>query len=347
VPNGHALKRRVAATRISDMPELPRRPGNRFEHSRRYRKLNPKRLELEPRVSETFGSNVVVGMDGRARIERVEVSPGCSLVADVAGSSGPPVLLLHGIPGSRRTWRRVAELLAGRYRVVTPDLLGFGDSSDPPGDFHAAGQADALVRLLDGLGIPRAHVVGFDFGGPVALTLYADAPERFLSLTLAATNAFTDTPIPAPLGLARMPVVGDALLHAFCSWPGIASLWLGAVRDRRALSWSAFVRAIPSRRSRQWTRRIFLDSLRNLSTRYPAIEATLPKVACSCTVLWGDGDPFFPITVGERTATRIPGATFRVLPHCGHFIPEERPAAVVAAVQEHVRVAQSSMSSLK
>lgn len=289
-------------------------------------------------------------MDGRTRIERVEVSPGCSLVADVDGCSGPPVLLLHGIPGSRRSWRRVAELLGVSCRVVAPDLFGFGDSSDPPGDFHAPGQADGLVRLLDGLGIPRAHVVGFDFGGPVALTLYAAAPQRFLSLTLAATNTLTDTPIPAPLGLAQVPVLGDALFLGLCSWPGTASLWFSAVRDKRALSWPAFLAAIPSRRSRRWTRRIFLDSLRNLSTRYAAIEATLPKVACSCTVLWGDRDPFFPISVGERTATRIPGATFRVLPHCGHFIPEERPEAVAAAVHEHVRVAQSSVtrvSSLK
>ena len=279
-------------------------------------------------------------MDGRTRIERVELGPGWFLVADLNGCSGPPVLLLHGIPGSRRTWRHVAEQLGETCLVVAPDLFGFGDSSDPPGDFHAAGQADGLVRLLDGLAIAKAHVVGFDFGGPVALMLYDAAPHRFLSLTLAATNAFTDTPIPAPLWLARVPILGDALFHALCSWPGTASLWFGAVGDKTALSWRAFVGGIPSRRSRRWTRRIFLDSLRNLSTRYAVVEATLANVACPCTVLWGDRDPFFRITVGERTAAQIPGARLRVLPGCGHFIPEERPEAVAAAVLEHARSAE-------
>jgi pimeloyl-ACP methyl ester carboxylesterase len=280
-------------------------------------------------------------MGGRTRIHRVELSAGVSLVADLRGCTGPPVLLLHGIPGSRRSWRYVIERLGETCRVVAPDLLGFGDSSDPPGDFHAAGQADGLARLLDALGISRAHVVGFDFGGPVALMLYRLAPQRFLSLTLAATNVFTDTPIPAPLRLAAVPVLGDALFHALCSWPGTATLWLAAVRDKTALSWPEFVREIPSRRSRRSTRRIFLDSLRNLSTRYGMIEATLPNIACSCTVLWGDGDPFFPVSVGQRTAAQIPGARFRLLPYCGHFIPEERPDSVAAAVLEHARCTPS------
>jgi pimeloyl-ACP methyl ester carboxylesterase len=279
-------------------------------------------------------------MGGRASTARVELGPGCFFVADVGGCSGPPVLLLHGIPGSRRTWRSVNERIGRTCRVVAPDLFGFGDSSDPPGDFHAPGQADGLVRLLDHLGIARAHVVGFDFGGPVALMLYDGAPHRFLSLTLVATNAFTDTPIPPPLRLAGVPVLGDALFHALCSWPGTCGLWFGAVRDKTTLPWRQFVRGIPSRRSRRWTRRIFLDSLRNLFTRYAAVEATLPKIACSCTVLWGDGDPFFPVAVGERTTARIPGATLRVLPNCGHFVPEERPEAIAAAVLEHVRSTQ-------
>lgn len=279
-------------------------------------------------------------MDERTRVEHISVSTGGTLVADVTGSSGPPVLLLHGIPGSRRTWRRVVERLRLTCRVIVPDLFGFGDSSDPPGDSHANGQAHGLVHLLDRLGIETAHVVGFDFGGPVALMLYGAAPGRFLSLTLVATNALTDTPLPRPLALARVPVVGTVVFHALCSWPGLASLWFSAVGDKTACSWSSFVAGIPSRRSRRWTRRIFLDSLQNLSVRYAAVEAMLPAIACPTTVLWGDRDPFFPITVGARTASRIPAATFEVLPRCGHFIPEERPAAVAAAVLKHVESIQ-------
>jgi haloalkane dehalogenase len=218
-----------------------------------------------------------------------------------------------------------------------PDLLGFGDSSDPLGDFHAPGQAAALLELLDRLAIGAAHVVGFDFGGPIALTLYEAAPHRFLSLTLLATNAFPDTPIPPPLNLARVPIVGEVLFFGLCSWPGLASLWLTAAGDKKALPLRRFLRKIPSRRSRRWVRRVFLDSLRNLGARYAPVENVLSTINCPAIVLWGDADPFFPLTVGQRTARAIHGSRFETLAGCGHFIPEERPANVVNAVLTHTR----------
>lgn len=122
--------------------------------------------------------------------EHISSTSGGSIAVDLYGLTGTWVILLHGIPGSRRTWCDAADRLAARCRVAVPDLLGFGDSTDPPGDCHAPGQAMALTDVMDRLGIDRAHVVGFDFGGPIALTLYKDAPNRFASLTLVATNVF-------------------------------------------------------------------------------------------------------------------------------------------------------------
>src|SRR5688572_18847837 len=87
---------------------------------------------------------------------------------DIYGTEGPPLLLLHGIPGFAGTWRVAAEILSRRHRVVVPDLLGFGESSDPdPADFHARGHAVALLGLLDALDVPSVGLAGFDFGGPV------------------------------------------------------------------------------------------------------------------------------------------------------------------------------------
>jgi pimeloyl-ACP methyl ester carboxylesterase len=225
----------------------------------------------------------------------------------------------------------------GQCRVLVPDLLGFGDSSDPLGDFHAPGQAAALLELLDRLSIGAAHVVGFDFGGPIALTLYETAPHRFLSLTLIATNAFPDTAIPPPLNLARVPILGEVLFFALCSWPGLASLWFPAAGDKKALPFGRFLRKIPSQRSRRWVRRVFLESLRNLHDRYAPVAKVLATISCPAAVLWGNADPFFPLAVGQRTARAIPGSRFIVLAGCGHFVPEERPADVVGAMLAHIR----------
>jgi len=109
-------------------------------------------------------------MGRRVETIREDVGAGETIVADISGS-GEPVLFVHGIPGSRASWRRVAERLEGGAQAIVPDLLGFGDSSDPRSDFHAFGQARALGRLMDVLGHDSFHVAGHDFGGPTAIAL--------------------------------------------------------------------------------------------------------------------------------------------------------------------------------
>ena len=102
---------------------------------------------------------------------RVRLSTGVTLNVAIAGADeAPPVILLHGFPESHRTWRGVAELLADRFRLIMPDLRGFG-ASDQPQDV-AAYATDALVAdlfaLADALGIDRFALVGHDWGGAIA-----------------------------------------------------------------------------------------------------------------------------------------------------------------------------------
>lgn len=270
------------------------------------------------------------------RIVRCPLKGGGLMHARISGVAAPAVLLLHGIPGGRHQWDGVAAELSDAVTCVAPDLLGFGESSDPIGDFHADAQAAAAEELLDHLGIRAVHVVGWDFGGPVAMALVRRAPPRVASLTLAATNVFTDTPVPGVLKLARVPVLGEALFLATCSLPGLAAMWFGAVADKRGFPFRRFAAELPRRRGRRWTRRIFLDSLRHLHARYAAIEAALPEVRCRVEVLWGDRDPFFPVAVGERTAGALRAAGFSVLHRCGHFVPGERPHAIAEAVRRQM-----------
>lgn len=168
-------------------------------------------------------------------LETYRVALGKHVVAvDDFMAAGPPILLLHGIPGWRGMWRNAARYLAADCRVISPDLLGFGESSEPSGGFHASGQADMLVRLIRHLRCGPVHLVGFDFGGPIAVLVYRRAPELVSSLTLAATNVFTDTPIPVPLGLVRRGWVGDLFARVLFSRAGLAMMWFVAVTRKDA-----------------------------------------------------------------------------------------------------------------
>ena len=87
-----------------------------------------------------------------------------------ATGSGPPVLLLHGWPQHWWCWRRVVKQLRD-YRLLIPDLRGFGWSEAPGSGYSPTGFADDAVALLDALDITRAHVIGHDWGGFVGFLL--------------------------------------------------------------------------------------------------------------------------------------------------------------------------------
>lgn len=267
---------------------------------------------------------------------------GRRVVADRLGT-GLSVLLIHGIPGWRGTWHATGSILSGSHDVVVPDLLGFGSSDAPAGDGHAAEQAQALQQLVDALDIDRVHVAGFDFGGPVAVSLLRRIPDRIASLTLIATNVFVDTPIPLPLKIARCRGLGDAAFRVFMGRAGLSMMWVAAVRNRRAFPFSRYRQALASPSDVRSTRAIFLNSLRNLESLYAPIQATLPDVGVPTSVIWGDADPFFPTDVGRRTAAAIPGAGYVELARCGHFVPEEYPDATARIIAATVRTALSGL----
>jgi pimeloyl-ACP methyl ester carboxylesterase len=256
------------------------------------------------------------------------------LAVDVSGrAGGPAVLLLHGIPGWRGTWRDVAARLGGRAQVLAPDLAGFGQSSPAPRGFHAAEQADVLTDLMRRLELPRVHLAGFDFGGPTAVLIAAKSPGLVASLTLAATNVLTDTPIPLPLQLVRPPVIGDLFARLFFGRAGLSMMWRGAVVRRDRFPFRDHRDALRFPQGVASTRAIFQASLRDLPGLYGPIEAALARIEVPCAVAWGERDPFFPVAVGERTAQRIPRATFTVLEGCGHFLPKEEPDGVTRLIQ--------------
>jgi pimeloyl-ACP methyl ester carboxylesterase len=245
---------------------------------------------------------------------------------------GPAVVLLHGIPGSSASWHAVRNLLARDHDVVIPDLLGFGSSHRPRElhQLHATAQAAAVELLLDELRCSEATVVGHDFGGPVALLLARSRPDLVARLALFATNAFTDTPVPFPLSTIKLPLVGRLAAAMLFSAPSLRlMLRVGVGQPSVRLDAAAY---IGDQNQRHAIGTIFDGSLRHLSELYAPVEAALGALRIPTHVGWGDRDPFFSVEHGRRTATAL-NATFEILPQAGHFLPEERPTEVAAAIR--------------
>src|SRR3954447_18151030 len=169
-------------------------------------------------------------------------------VAEAGPADGPPVLCLHGWPQHWWMWRGVIPRLDDRYRLICPDLRGFGWSGWPAGgDFRKQRLADDAVALLDVLGIEQAHVVGHDWGAWTGLLLALGAPERVRSLlalsilhpwqprAVAARNAWRflyQVPLSTPWAGERLVAAKGFITRMIRSGWAARDVWDAAAAER-------------------------------------------------------------------------------------------------------------------
>lgn len=130
------------------------------------------------------------------------------------GASAPPLVALHGSPGSNRDFETLGPLLGQHRLVMAPDLPGFGSSERRVPDYSIAAHAEATAAMLDRLGVEEIHVLGFSMGGGVALELAARYPERVRSLILLSS-----------IGVQELELLGNYFLNHGVHGLQLAGLW--------------------------------------------------------------------------------------------------------------------------
>jgi pimeloyl-ACP methyl ester carboxylesterase len=235
---------------------------------------------------------------------------------------GPDVLLVHAGIADSRMWEPLAErLVAAGYRVIAPDLRGFGRTPLEPGVVSNAGD---LVALLDELGIERAAVVGASFGGRVALELALRAPARVRALALLDANldefewsdeleAFDAEETAA---LERGDV--DAAVRAN------VRMWV--TRDGRAVD-PTVADLVAAMQRAAFDAQIGVDA--ELAPNDPAVAERLPEIAAPAFVAVGAEDVEDFHRIAQRLSAEIPNARPVVtIPGAAHLPALERPAEV-------------------
>jgi pimeloyl-ACP methyl ester carboxylesterase len=290
-------------------------------------------------------------------VEHVRVDAGgVSVHVAVAGSAdAPPLLLLHGWPETWRCWEAVIPLLAGEFRLVMPDLRGFGDSDAPEATASYAmpvAIADALA-VLDHFGIERAGVVAHDFGGAVAWALGSFVPDRVDRMVVMCSPhplRLRNAALEDPRQLQRSFYVwlmhagpeGEALLSAdgfrpLASWAFAGSrIPPGTVESYRA-SWSR-----PGRFHAMagWYRANYRPSLFD-----PGREITLPPVTVPTRYLHGEHDQGFVAAAATGSGEFVAAAYDEILiPGVGHWLTHDVPETVAGAVREWMSVSDGSAS---
>ena len=241
----------------------------------------------------------------------------------IEAGSGPAVVLVHGGQAWAYTWRHQLRPLAGAgYRVIAPDLPGSGYPALPAEyDYSIEGMSGFLGALLDTLEIGQAAFIANSAGGLPVLDFAIRHPERVTAPVLASACG---VPHAEPLlwRLARWPLIGE-LMGLFVTSGMVRSNLRQAVHDDGLIT-DDVVSAYhePLRRPGAWRANLKLE--RNWRPAW--VEANLERITAPTLVVWGQDDPWHPLSMAREFGRRIAGAQVVILPECGHLPHEERPA---------------------
>jgi pimeloyl-ACP methyl ester carboxylesterase len=250
---------------------------------------------------------------------------------------GPAVVLVHGIPTSPALWRHVLPLIDGA-RLLAWEMVGYGRSWDvaPGVDISVKAQAGHLHRWLDELGIERALLVGHDLGGGVCQIAAVDQPDRCAGLVLTNSIGYDSWPIPMVRALQRVRG-GTAQLTPRLFKPLLAG-FLRPGHDDRARARESFEAHWPGYAHRRGPA-AFARQVRSLRTEDTLeVADRLPRLDARAAVVWGAADQFQTIEYGRRLAGDL-GARITEIPGGRHFVPEDHPHDVAAAVTAVVAAA--------
>ncbi|MFZ5891546.1 MAG: alpha/beta fold hydrolase [Myxococcota bacterium] len=250
----------------------------------------------------------------------------------VEGGAGPAVVLVHGLFMDHRTWDGVRADLSRRFRVITPDLPGFGQSEKPPPQRFPYGIdafVDSIADLYAGLELGRAALVGHGIGGAVALTLAARHPELVSHLVLVSPWLHPDGAAPESQ-LARLPLLGNLVFKQlvgrglFRSYFHQRLLW--QQRPEASERIDAFYEAFNSPAARGSA---LATLVATADTR--AVLAQTARILTPTLVIGGHSDRLFPPRTGQRLAREIRGAGFELL-DAGNAPQEEHPRELAALI---------------
>ncbi|MFJ8191366.1 alpha/beta fold hydrolase [Streptomyces sp. NPDC096094] len=248
-----------------------------------------------------------------------------------------PVLLLHGYPADHHCWRHQIPPLSRRYRVIAPDLLGWGESDRP---LHLSFDYDTEVarlgRLLDALGLDSVNLVGHDYGGFLSLGFAETHPGRVRRLAVLNSRAHATFTRPwyavfSLISLAgRVPALRPAAMrlpYAAIHRRTLAPLVRAGHLDTGILD--GYVDWMDTPEGRRWLLHYFGDYR---TPPRPELRRRLQEISCPTAVIWGRADRYLRPAIATELAGAIPDAELTMLDGTGHWVMDERPAEVTAAL---------------
>lgn len=236
-------------------------------------------------------------------------------------------VLLHAFPLGANLWEPQMRSIPAGWRLVTPDLRGFGGSTelDSLSAISMSDYAEDVADLLQELGVERAVIGGLSMGGYAAFALYQFAPQLFEGLVLADTRATADSP-DARANRRNMLALVDREGPS-----GVARDMMPKLLGKTTLETNPSAEATVRRLIKQQSPVSIRSAIHRMMHR-PDVTAILPTIHVPTLVIVGDEDELTPPDDSRRIAEAVPGATLVIIPGAGHLSSLEQPDAFNAAL---------------
>lgn len=256
----------------------------------------------------------------------------------VSDSTRLPVLLLHGLVSQSYSWRQVMPTLAQQgFRAIAPDWLGHGFSDKPDRrdfDYTPEALVAALASFIDALDLPQVHLVAQGFLGAVGIQYALQHPDRVDRLVMINAPISAGAKLPWKIRQMGLPLAGDMITQD----PLLVDRTLEGGGPYQVDDAALDVYRRPFLKSSDVGRALMTTVRRmDVEASSQAIAAALPHWDHPTLVLWGQKDPWLPVSLAEAAVQALPNGELQTLEEVGHYAQEDWAEKVAAALDTFLR----------
>lgn len=243
----------------------------------------------------------------------------------------PTILIIHGFPGNATDWETTARCLSDNHRVIVPDLIGFGNNAQKDLLFEQVWlgrQTDNLIQIVEETGTDSLRIIAHDFGVPIALTLMEKLNGRVKKLIITAGNTLSDPPLNPMMKAVPKPIIGGITKSFLFSKFSINMMRTVGTKKGKIYPIKN------SKNERKALKTIFATALEDMRGYFLPVEKIAEKTDVPTLIVWGDKDPFFPISHAERMKAKMKNAELKIYSGVGHYVFIEETEKFVQDIQK-------------
>ncbi|MEO0364431.1 MAG: alpha/beta fold hydrolase [Pseudomonadota bacterium] len=292
---------------------------------------------LNPSAATGLGASLLRRLAG-FRKQQISVGDQVWPYLERGDRSATPVVMVHGFGADKDTWVGYGRMFDRSFRIVCPDLPGFGDATDTAfEDFSPRAQALRLLTFLDRCEIDEFHIVGSSMGGFIATWVALEAPDRARSLTLmnaAGVSGAEPSRMQPLVEAGESPLVATNVeeLNSVLSMLSVRQMWLPKFVRQHLLNNYL-------RHGVLW-RKIFDQLVK--AQQSDRLKDQLQSIKAPTLVVWGDQDEILHVSCAEVFAQRIPDSRQLILKNVGHIPMFEAPLKTSEAQLQLMREAAAT-----